>query len=160
MYSITSESASHPDILALIAALDSYQTELYPAESNHLVDLTQLAAGSLLMMVIRDNQLNAVGCGAIVLNGDGSGEMKRVYIDPTHRGQRLGEKLLAALEDEALSRNCHTLRLETGIKQHAAIQLYERCGYQARPAFPPYDEDPLSLFMEKVLVADVRLAVL
>jgi len=73
MYSITSESASHPDILALIAALDSYQTELYPAESNHLVDLTQLAAGSLLMMVIRDNHLNALGCGAIVLIGAGNG---------------------------------------------------------------------------------------
>ena len=39
MYSITSESARHPDILSLIAALDRYQSELYPAESNHLIDL-------------------------------------------------------------------------------------------------------------------------
>lgn len=115
MYSITSESPAHPDITNLIADLDSYQSTLYPAESNHLLDLTGLPDHSLIMMVIRDRQLNAVGCGAIVLNGDGSGEMKRVYIDPTHRGQRLGEKLLAALEDEALSRSCHTLRLETGI---------------------------------------------
>lgn len=160
MYSITSESPTHPDIVNLIAALDSYQSELYPAESNHLLDLSGLSEQALIMMVIRDRQLNAVGCGAIVLNGDGSGEMKRVYIDPTHRGQRLGEKLLAALEDEALSRSCHTLRLETGIKQLAAIQLYERCGYQRCEAFPPYAPDPLSLFMEKVLVADLRLAVL
>ncbi len=29
MYSITSESARHPDILTLIAALDRYQSELY-----------------------------------------------------------------------------------------------------------------------------------
>lgn len=160
MYSITSESPTHPDIVNLIAALDSYQSQLYPAESNHLLDLSGLSEQALIMMVIRDRQLNAVGCGAIVLNGDGSGEMKRVYIDPTHRGQRLGEKLLAALEDEALSRSCHTLRLETGIKQLAAIQLYERCGYQRCEAFPPYAPDPLSLFMEKVLVADLRLAVL
>jgi len=86
--------------------------------------------------------------------------MKRVYIDPTHRGQHLGEKLLAALEDEALSRHCHTLRLETGIKQHAALRLYAQCGYEVRPAFAPYFDDPLSLFMEKALVADVRLAAL
>lgn len=91
MYSITSESAAHPDIVSLIAALDAYQSELYPAESNHLLDLTQLSTDSLIMMVIRDRQLKAVGCGAIVLNGDGTGEMKRVYIDPTHRGQQLGE---------------------------------------------------------------------
>lgn len=160
MYSITAESAHHPDILALITALDRYQSVLYPAESNHLLDLTELPDDSLILMIIRDTQLNAVGCGAVVLNGDGTGEMKRVYIDPTHRGQRLGDKLLAALEDEALSRCCHTVRLETGIKQHAAIRLYQQCGYERRPAFAPYNEDPLSLFMEKTLVADVRLAAL
>jgi len=160
MYSITSESARHPDILSLIAALDCYQSELYPAESNHLLDLSALPQASLILMIIRDPQLNAVGCGAVVLNGDGTGEMKRVYIDPAHRGQRLGERLLAALEDEALSRDCHTLRLETGIKQHAAVRLYENSGYERRTAFAPYSEDPLSLFMEKALVEDVRLAAL
>lgn len=160
MYSITAESAHHPDILALITALDRYQSVLYPAESNHLLDLTELPDDSLILMIIRDTQLNAVGCGAVVLNGDGTGEMKRVYIDPTHRGQRLGDKLLAALEDEALSCCCYTVRLETGIKQHAAIRLYQQCGYERRVAFAPYNEDPLSLFMEKTLVADVRLAAL
>lgn len=160
MYSITSESPTHPDIINLIAALDAYQSELYPAESNHLLDLRALPAQKLIMMVIRDLQLHAVGCGAIVLNGDGTGEMKRVYIDPAHRGQHLGNTLLAALEDEALSRSCHTLRLETGIKQEAAVRLYEQHGYRQRDAFAPYVADPLSIFMEKVLVADVRLAVL
>jgi putative acetyltransferase len=58
-----------------------------------------------------------VGCGAIVLNDDGTGEMKRVYIDARHRGQQLGDKLLNALEAAAVARECHTLRLETGIKQ-------------------------------------------
>lgn len=160
MYSITSESSHHPDIINLIAALDRYQSELYPAESNHLLDLSELTEENLILMVIRDQQLTAVGCGAVVLNGDGTGEMKRVYIDPTHRGQHLGETLLAALEDEALSRHCHTVRLETGIKQHAAVRLYERCGYEMRPPFAPYTADSLSLFMEKALVVDVRLAAL
>ena len=160
MYSITSESSHHPDIINLIPALDRYQSELYPAESNHLLDLSELTEENLILMVIRDQQLTAVGCGAVVLNGDGTGEMKRVYIDPTHRGQHLGETLLAALEDEALSRHCHTVRLETGIKQHAAVRLYERCGYEMRPPFAPYTADPLSLFMEKALVVDVRLAAL
>ena len=77
MYSITSESARHPDILNLIAALDRYQSELYPAESNHLLDLSALPEASLILMVIRDQQLHAVGCGAIVLNGDGTGEISR-----------------------------------------------------------------------------------
>ncbi len=147
MYSITSESSHHPDIINLIAALDRYQSELYPAESNHLLDLSELTEENLILMVIRDQQLTAVGCGAVVLNGDGTGEMKRVYIDPTHRGQHLGETLLAALEDEALSRHCHTVRLETGIKQHAAVRLYER-RLRNRPFCPLYCRSPEPVYGE------------
>ncbi len=99
-------------------------------------------------MVIR-HQGEAVGCGAVMLNADGSGEIKRVYIDARHRGQRLGEKLMAALEAAARSRGCHTLQLETGIHQHAAVKLYERCGYTHTAPFAPYQPDPLSVFMRK-----------
>jgi putative acetyltransferase len=71
-----------------------------------------------------------------------------------------GRKLLAALEAKARQRDCHTLRLETGIHQHAAIALYTRNGYQTRCAFAPYQPDPLSVFMEKPLFADLRSAAL
>ncbi|HHG8774026.1 TPA: GNAT family N-acetyltransferase [Raoultella planticola] len=160
MYTIAPTSLTDPHLTALIAQLDAYQQSLYPAESNHLIDLSQLAAESVIVLLIRDDQQRAVGCGAIVLGEEGYGEMKRVFIDPTHRGQRLGEKLLQALESAALRRDCHTLRLETGIHQHAAIGLYTRSGYQTRSAFAPYQPDPLSVFMEKLLVADLRSAVL
>ncbi len=120
--------------------------DLYPAESNHLLDLSQLPPQTVIALAIRSPQGEAVGCGAIVLSEEGFGEMKRVYIDPQHRGQQLGEKLLAALEAKARQRDCHTLRLETGIHQHAAIALYTRNGYQSRCAFAPYQPDPLSVF--------------
>ena len=159
MYTFIPASASQPGIRALIAALDAYQTELYPAESNHLLDLASLPSESVIMHAVVDASGEMVGCGAIVLNDDGTGEMKRGYIDARHRGQQLGDKLLDALENAALLRECHTLRLETGIKQQAAVRLYTRCGYQQRGAFAPYAEDPLSIFMEKRLTADRRLAV-
>ena len=160
MYTVTDIAPTDAEFTALIAALDAWQETLYPAESNHLLDLSQLPPQTVIALVIRSAQGEAVGCGAIVLSEEGFGEMKRVYIDPAHRGQHLGETLLAALEDEALSRHCHTVRLETGIRQRAAVRLYEQCGYDLRPAFPPYVDDPLSLFMEKALVEDVRLAAL
>ena len=160
MYTFTPATAKQPDVRALIAALDAYQAQLYPAESNHLLDLAALPPESVIMHAIIHASGEMVGCGAIVLNGDGTGEMKRVFIDERHRGQQLGEKLLDALERVALERGCHTLRLETGIKQQAAIRLYTRCGYQQRDAFAPYAEDPLSIFMEKLLTADLRLAIL
>ncbi|STV44428.1 N-acetyltransferase GCN5 [Klebsiella pneumoniae] len=135
MYTITDIAPTDAEFIALIAALDAWQEALYPAESNHLLDLSQLPPQTVIALAIRSPQGEAVGCGAIVLSEEGFGEMKRVYIDPQHRGQQLGEKLLAALEAKARQRDCHTLRLETGIHQHAAIALYTRNGYQTRCAF-------------------------
>lgn len=160
VYTIATESVDQPDVLQLIDKLDRYQSTLYPQESNHLLDLRLIPASTLIMQVIRDASGTAIGCGAVVLNPDGSGEIKRVYIEDAHRGQQLGERLIAALEQAAQVRGCDTLRLETGIHQQAAIRLYQRCGYQTCGAFAPYAADPLSHFMTKLLVADVRLAVL
>jgi putative acetyltransferase len=84
---------------------------------------------------------------------------KGVY-SPDPSRPAAGEKLLAALEKEAINRECHTVRLETGIHQHAAVALYTRNGYQTRSAFAPYQPDPLSIFMEKLLLVDLRSAAL
>ena len=154
MYTIAITPSTDPTVNALIAEFDRYQSTLYPEESNHLLDLTSLPQNQLIVMVIRKGE-EAVGCGAIVLDDTGSGEMKRVFINPTHRGQRLGEKLLAELETAALQRGCRTLQLETGIHQHAAICLYQRCGYEVCDAFAPYQPDPLSVFMVKPLAHPV-----
>nr|VXZ84877.1 Acetyltransferase (GNAT) family [Klebsiella pneumoniae] len=110
MYTITDIAPTDAEFIALIAALDARQETLYPAESNHLLDLSQLPPQTVIAPAIRSPQGEAVGCGAIVLSEEGFGEMKRVYIDPQHRGQQLGEKLLAALEAKARQRDCHTLR--------------------------------------------------
>ena len=87
MYTIAATPLNHPDLTALIAELDAYQQTLYPAESNHLIDLSALPAASVIALIIRDGQHRAVGCGAIVLGEERVGEMKRVFIHPTHRGQ-------------------------------------------------------------------------
>lgn len=160
MYTFTAAAASQPEIRALIAALDAWQSQLYPEESNHLLDLASLPQERVIMRAIIHSSGEMIGCGAIVLNGDGTGEMKRVFIDERHRGQQLGDQLLDALENAALEHACHTLRLETGIKQPAAMRLYARCGYQQRDAFAPYTDDPLSIFMEKRLTADRRSTIL
>lgn len=91
------------------------------------------------------------GCGAVLLQGGGFGEIKRLYIRPAYRGRRLGEQLIARLERLAAADLCHQLRLETGIHQQPAIALYRRCEYARCDAFPPYRDDPLSVFMSKSL---------
>jgi putative acetyltransferase len=53
------------------------------------------------------------------------------------------------LENCLVKRYVFTARLETGIHQHEAIDLYKKLGYLEIASFGDYTEDPLSVFMEK-----------
>jgi GNAT superfamily N-acetyltransferase len=93
----------------------------------------------------------AVGCGALRPYGDGRIELKRMYVRPSHRGRGLSRAILVALEDEARAEGASHVILETGDRQHAAIALYERSGYDAIPKYGPYADSPISLCYEKKL---------
>lgn len=148
------ERPDHPEVVALIRALDAYQQALYPPESNHLLDLASLVRPEVIFCVARIDGA-AVGCGAALLACDTAGqpygEIKRMYVDPGRRGNGLGRAILGFLEEELMQRNVTLARLETGIYQPEAIGLYERMGYRPIGPFGDYGEDPLSLFYEKVL---------
>jgi len=150
---ITRESPNQPDVIALIDALDAYQSSLYPAESNHLLDINSLTQPNVLFVVMRDAPGGpAIGCGAVVLMGD-YGEVKRMYVQPSERGRGLAKAIMTAIETEAARANCPCLRLETGIHQHEAIALYERSGFTRCGRYGDYPDDPLSVFMEKRIAA-------
>lgn len=144
------ERPDQPDVAALVEELDAFQAPLYPAESNHLLDIAALTRPNVAFAVARDPAGSAQACGALVFETDHA-ELKRMYVRPALRGRGLAKMLCAALEAEALRRGCTCLRLETGIRQPEAIALYERLGFKRRPPFGGYAEDPLSVFMEKML---------
>lgn len=148
---IALESPAQPEVLALIDELDAYQQPLYPPESHHGIDVAALQRPEVLFAVLRNGEGKAVGCGALVLGDDGSGELKRMYLRPPWRGGGRAKALLARLEAEAAARGCRVVRLETGIHQHEALAFYARAGYRRRGPFGGYGPDPLSIFMEKDL---------
>lgn len=148
---IAFESPAQPEVLALIDELDAYQKPMYPPESHHGIDLAALQRPEVLFAVLRNDEGAAVGCGALVLGDDGSGELKRMYLRPSWRGGGRAQALLARLEAEAAARGCTVARLETGIHQHEALAFYARAGYRRRGPFGGYGPDPLSVFMEKDL---------
>ncbi|HET7930578.1 MAG TPA: GNAT family N-acetyltransferase [Rhodanobacteraceae bacterium] len=57
------------------------------------------------------------------------------------RGEGLGLQLLAAAETDARGRGCHTISLEVGTRNRAAIALYERSGYQRLARLRRFYED-------------------
>jgi putative acetyltransferase len=148
--SVSRESPRQDDVTALIRQSDVLMQSLYPAESNHLVDIDLLAAPHVHLLVARERG-RALGCGAFVLGEAGQAEMKRVFVAPAARGRGVARVLMDALEREAGKLGVTLMQLETGIRQPEAIALYRKFGYAERGPFGRYQPDPLSLFMEKRL---------
>ena len=150
MLKVSRETPRRDDVVTLIRQSDALMQSLYPAESNHLVDIDALAPHVHVFVAREDGR--AIGCGAFVLGADGQAEMKRVFVDPAARGKGVARVLMEALEREAAKLGVTLMQIETGIKQPEAIALYRKFGYAERGPFGAYKPDPLSLFMEKRLV--------
>ncbi|HEY7765698.1 MAG TPA: GNAT family N-acetyltransferase [Aestuariivirgaceae bacterium] len=147
---IAQEDPRQSEVIDLVRALDRMFEALYPAESNHLLDIETLAGPHVRFFVLRQKG-EALGCGALWIHQD-YGEVKRVYVKPSARGRKLGHAILHRLEEEARGLGLAALRLETGIKQPEALGLFKAAGFAACGAFGDYPkDDPNSVFMEKRL---------
>ena len=147
---IAVEAADQPEVCALLSQSDAYMASLYPAESNHLVDVGVLCAPNVRFLVARRGA-GIMGCGALVLGPAGEAELKRMFVVPGARGLRIGRQILAALEAMARAEGVRVVRLETGVRQPEALGLYRSSGYVERGPFGSYQPDPLSAFFEKWL---------
>jgi putative acetyltransferase len=148
-YSIRAASPLDADVRALIAELDAFNVALYPAESNHFDAPETLAAARAVFLVVeRDGVI--IGCGA-AKNCGGWAEIKRMFLKPEARGCGIAAAVLDRLIEWARAEGLPLARLETGNVSEGALKLYRRAGFVDIPAFPPYQPDPLSIFMERPL---------
>src|SRR2546428_11628268 len=92
-----------------------------------------------------------LACGALRVDAAGYGEVKRMYVARSARGQGLGRAILARIEDEAAREGLALMRLETGIHQAEAIALYRASGYVDCGPLGEYPPDPPSRSMEQRL---------
>jgi len=93
------------------------------------------------------------GCIGFHKMGDGTCEMKRLYVRPEFRGARLGRRLLDILLTTARERGYRVMRLETTTFMRSAQALYASMGFQVRDAYYDIPElfRPLTVFMERNL---------
>ena len=142
------------DVRALIYELDSELAVAYPPEQMHGLTLNSLFEAHVQFFIARMDGV-AVGCGGIAFF-DGFAEVKRMFVRKASRGDGVAQVLLSHIESVARDAGVPLLRLETGVRQPAAIRLYERFGFRPCAAFSPYTEMTKSaiknsLFYEKRL---------
>jgi putative acetyltransferase len=144
---IAPEAITSTVAAALIHALNTELLARYPepGATHFRLDPDEVAPGSGVFLVVRWRG-RPVGCGAVRCVRDPSllrefgprvGEIKRMYVAPDLRGQRIGRALLDQLEAEARKLGLERLVLETGTRQAEALALYSRAGFIG---IPPYGE--------------------
>ncbi|MFZ9628769.1 MAG: GNAT family N-acetyltransferase [Ilumatobacteraceae bacterium] len=142
---------------ALIARLDHELLSLTPDGGTNFFGLsTDEVDGDEGAFLVAWLEGAPAACGAWRRIDDaagrsGTGEVKRMWVDPAARGMRLGASVLTALEASALAAGVSELRLETGAYLSAAVGLYRRFGFAECPQWGEYVGVAGSLTMSKAL---------
>ena len=150
--SISSEAFESEDARRLVAALDAGLAAAYSPDQRFGPNLKpeQLAGGRGEFLVARVDGV-AVACGAFRLLDRETAEVKRMYVEPGHRGLGVGRAVLGRLEEGAMAAGVRRLVLETGVHQREAIGLYRSAGYRPVECWGEYAGAVTSRCFEKRL---------
>ena len=107
------------------------------------------AAGAAFLIARVDGR--AVGCVGLRPLSTEIAEVKRMYVRPAARRTGLARRLMERLEAIARENGFREIWLETGLRQPAAIRLYENLGYERIASFGDYAKDPVSVCYGKRL---------
>ncbi|WP_192245247.1 GNAT family N-acetyltransferase [Mesorhizobium silamurunense] len=147
---IAVETPLQDDVRALVAELNAALLELTPPEHCYHLTVEQMAGHDTTVFIARDGGL-AVGCGALKRHDEVTGEVKRMYTRPSHRGQKIGAQIVERVEALARQEGLQRLVLETGDRHPAAWTVYERAGFSRCGPVLDYPDSKWSVFYEKSL---------
>ena len=108
---IRRSTLASPDAVRLITALNAELTATFPepGATHFSLSGTQVEDGDGAFVVAYLDGA-AVGCGAVRRLDETTAELKRMYVEPSARGQGIGRAIVEALEREAHSDRCHAGR--------------------------------------------------
>ncbi|MFE1644368.1 GNAT family N-acetyltransferase [Microbacterium sp. P01] len=146
------DDLSGEDTRALVAAHLDGMRDTSPPESVHALDVDALRGPRITFWSawIGDH---VAGIGALSMLDHDRGELKSMRVHDRFRGTGVGRRILRHIVAEAEGRGVRSLWLETGSTPDflPAQRLYESEGFQRCPPFPPYVDDPFSVFMTRTL---------
>ncbi|TMV03841.1 GNAT family N-acetyltransferase [Brucella haematophila] len=150
---VSIETPLQDDVRELVEHLNAHMLPLSPLEFQFKMTVEQMAEPDTTVFVARDEDGKAVGCGALKLHEDGTGELKRMFTRPEVRGKRVGSALVDAIVGLANAKNVSRLVLETGTGPGfaGAWRLYENSGFTRCGVVLDYPDSEYSAFFEKRL---------
>lgn len=140
------------DFLSLVKLLDQDLHERYGDLQKEYTPHNQLDDIHDVVLIYKDGV--AAACGAFKEFDSSTIELKRIFVEKAFRGQGLSKEIVRHLEQTGAEKGYAAAVLETGTKQHEAINLYKRAGYSAIPNYGPYIGKSASLCMKKSLISE------
>ncbi|HEY1046371.1 MAG TPA: GNAT family N-acetyltransferase [Bacteroidia bacterium] len=137
MLQLKRTDSSDPDFQSLVKLLDIDLAIKDGNEHEFYAQYNKIDAIQHVLVCYIDGHL--AGCGAFKPFDDESVEIKRMFVQPEQRGNRIAAHILKALEDWAVELNINKAVLETGTNNPQAIQLYTREGYIQIPNYGQYE---------------------
>jgi putative acetyltransferase len=137
------------DFIALVKLLDA---ELAEIDGDDHVFYAQLnKTDKIKHVIVAYANEKPISCGAIREYSPIATEVKRMYTLPEERGKGFATKVLNELEKWAAELFYQKCMLETGLRQPAAIRLYEKNGYKQISNYGKYAGIENSVCFEKEL---------
>jgi putative acetyltransferase len=144
-------NSTNRNFLSLVSELEADLWERYPLIHQNYAKLNIIPEDALVVLLYEDTEPTA--CGCLKTHGNGTYELKRVFVRRAHRRKGYSKQVLAELETWARERHCTRIVLETGIAQPEAASLYANAGYSRIENYGEYKGNPNSICMEKLLKA-------
>jgi GNAT superfamily N-acetyltransferase len=149
MYSIIKTHSENKDFQNLVLKLDEVLAITDGDEHEFYHQYNSIDAIKHVIVVYEDEI--PVGCGAIKHYDEETMEIKRMFVELKYSNQGLGSKIVNALLLWAQELNFKRCILETGIRQHSAIRLYEKNDFTRIQNYGQYKDAVNSICFEKKL---------
>lgn len=152
MIKIIRTDSDNEDFRQLVALLDEYLALMDGAEHDFYAQFNKI--DKLRNVVVAYENETAIGCGALREYEPQLAEIKRMFVRPENRGSGVAGKILTELEDWAKELDFSECILETGVKQIAAVRLYQKSGYERIPSYGQYLNIENSICLRKIIRAN------
>ncbi|EKQ54694.1 MULTISPECIES: GNAT family N-acetyltransferase [unclassified Clostridium] len=146
---ILNTDSTNIDFIKLIELLDNDLNERYGELQKQYDKHNKVDYLNDVIIIYKDEI--PVACGAFKEYNIDTIELKRIFVTKENRRQGLSKLIITELEKLGSSKGYKYALLETGIKQHEAINLYRNNGYELIENYEPYKGNANSICMEKNL---------
>lgn len=147
---IVQREYSHPDANRLIGRLQELYARIYGSPDDSPIDHAEFVPprGAI---AIGYHGGQPVAMGAWRRLATDRGEVKRMFVDDSHRGRGFSRAILTWLEASAAAHGVSCLVLETNRNHPEAIALYRSAGYREIPNYGYYADNPDTVSLGRAL---------